>query len=107
MAPIIGSVCEQRIAKDREDLLMEKRGKIALSSPNRKQVPYMNNFAFGMQKALRQTDKRHALMHPEGEHESKFQQYRPIGHTVWFAKIKDWLSRFARFWNKETKRTYY
>nr|CAD7264784.1 unnamed protein product [Timema shepardi] len=40
MAPIIGSVCEQRIAKDREDLLMEKRSKIALSSPNRKQGPY-------------------------------------------------------------------
>nr|CAD7195142.1 unnamed protein product [Timema douglasi] len=41
MAPIIGSVCEQRIAKDREDLLMEKRSKIALSSPNRKQGCYI------------------------------------------------------------------
>nr|CAD7199128.1 unnamed protein product [Timema douglasi] len=50
----------------------------------------------------------HALMLPEWEHESKF-QYVPtnIGHTVWFLKIKNGLSRFVKFWKKETGNTYY
>nr|CAD7410187.1 unnamed protein product [Timema poppensis] len=41
-------------------------------------------------------------------HESKF-QYVPtnIGHTVWFLKIKNGLSRFVKFWKKETGNTYY
>nr|CAD7264652.1 unnamed protein product [Timema shepardi] len=48
-----------------------------------------------------------AVTNYHGSMRASSNTYRSIGHTVWFLKIKNGLSRFVKFWKKETGNTYY